>query len=151
MANAPKFRTAYDLGPAVHVVDFGDEPSLAIQSAADECDINLIIERANRGILPAVNQRAPQFGDFSEVPDYQTAYNAVVAAQAEFEALPARVRERFGNDPAKLLSFLADPANREEAEILGLVDRPAVAVQEGGEGSAAPQTQGAAVVTPQAS
>ena len=38
-------------------------------------------------------------------------------------ALPSRVRRRFDNDPAELMEFLADEANREEAVMLGLIEK----------------------------
>lgn len=126
----PKFRTTYDhdFGPRgdITFLDENGKPevSLTVQSAAEECDINMIIDRANKGIYPPPSNRVPQFGDFSEFPDYQSAMNSVIQAQEAFSQLPAKMRERFGNDPAKLLSFLADPANRSEAESLGLVNPP---------------------------
>lgn len=122
------FRTGYDFMFGERGdIDFGDEPSLTIQSAKDECDINLIIERANAGMAPAfVNERVPQFGDFSEVADYQSAFNQVIEAQDQFAALPSKVRARFGNDPAQLLSFISDASNRDEAIRLGLISPPDV-------------------------
>lgn len=123
----PKFRSAYDFGDtAEYGLNFGDESSLTIQSAKDECDINLIVERAERGMYPEMREKIPQFGDFSETPDYQSALNYVIAAQERFSELPARVRERFGNNAGILLAFLADPANRDEAVQLGLVNAPPV-------------------------
>jgi len=120
-------RTAYDLGSVRHGdVDFSDSPSLTIQSAAEECDINVIIDRANRGMMIAENTATPQFGDFSEVADYQSMLNSVILAQDMFAELPARVRDRFMNDPAKLLEFVSDPSNRDEAIRLGLVPEPVV-------------------------
>lgn len=122
----PKFRTGYDhdFGPRGDI-DFGDEPSLAIQSAKDECDINCIIDRANRGIQPQfTNLQTPVYGDVSSVQDYQTALNLITEAQGHFDSLPASVRDRFNNNPATLLKFLNNPQNRKEAESLGLVQPP---------------------------
>lgn len=129
-----KFRTYYDLGPErFGDVDFGDEPSLTIQSAKDECDINLIIENANRGVFPssALNSREPLYGDFSNVADYHSAMNAVRESQAMFEALPSSLRARFANDPALLLEFVADERNRDEAVRLGLISQPDETLQGG--------------------
>jgi phage internal scaffolding protein len=99
-----------------------EDPSLAQQSFRDECDINNILERFNvTGQLP-VNPLQPQFGDFSGVTDYQTALNAVLDAQESFDALPARVRERFANDPAAFVDFCLDTANRDEMKALGLIE-----------------------------
>ena len=118
-----RFRSAYDLGEADYSLHFpDDEPSLTVQSEANACDINLIVERARRGIMPITNPAIPQFGDFSDVPDYQTAFERVQAAQAAFDSLPAAVRRRFDNDPALLLNFLNDERNKAEAVELGLLE-----------------------------
>lgn len=102
-----------------------EEPSLAQQHFKDECDINTILERFNiTGMLPQ-SPLSPRYGDFTGIGDYHTALNRVIAAQDEFEALPAQIRARFENDPAKLIEFLDDEANRPEAESLGLVEKAA--------------------------
>jgi len=56
--------------------------------------------------------------------DYQSAANAVIAANQSFAALPAKIRNRFNNDPAALLAFIEDDANAEEAYALGILKRP---------------------------
>lgn len=97
------------------------DPSLAQQQFRDECDINVILERFNAtGQLPVVPLN-PEFGDFSGVYDYQSALNAVIAAEQSFDSLPARVRERFANDPAAFVDFCLDESNREEMRQLGLL------------------------------
>lgn len=102
-----------------------EEPSLAQQHFKEECDINTILERFNiTGMLPQV-PLSPRYGDFTGIGDYHTALNRVIAAQDEFEALPAQIRARFDNDPANLIEFLNDEANRPEAEELGLVEKAA--------------------------
>jgi phage internal scaffolding protein len=107
-----------------------EEPSLAQQHYKDECDINTILERFNiTGLVPQ-SPLSPRYGDFSGIGDYHTALNRVIAAQDEFEALPAQIRARFDNDPAQLIEFLADENNRPEAEELGLVDKAAAEVVE---------------------
>lgn len=98
-----------------------EDESLAQQHMKDECDINTILKRfAVTGQLPE-NVRAPQYGDFTGIGDYQSALLAVKAAEASFMQLPAEVRYRFGNDPQALLEFVANADNRAEAEKLGLV------------------------------
>lgn len=107
-----------------------EEPSLAQQHFKEECDINTILQKFNiTGILPEA-PLSPRYGDFTGIGDYHTALNRVIAAQEEFEALPAQIRARFDNDPAKLIEFLDDEANRPEAEKLGLVDKVAAEVVE---------------------
>lgn len=36
--------------------------------------------------------------------------------------LPPEIRTRFDNDPGKLIDFVADPDNRQEAQELGIVN-----------------------------
>lgn len=99
-----------------------DDPSLAQQSAAAECDINTIVRRGMQGIVPThVNPLAPQYGDFSDIPDYQGAFAVVARANSLFEAMPWEAREKFGNDPSKMVSWLQDPKNADEAISLGLL------------------------------
>lgn len=105
---------------------FWETPSLTRQADAEDCDINVMMAKYQAtGIEPRVNPRAPQWGDFSSVVGFQEALNIVRQSEADFMLLPAEVRDRFGNDPAGLLRFLEDPANREEAERLGIVVPPA--------------------------
>ncbi|CAJ0596425.1 unnamed protein product [Cylicocyclus nassatus] len=101
------------------------------QDFRDEADINKLVNRfseTGQFYDPLTNQNAsqrqPMFGDFTCAPDYQAACDLVLEANARFEALPSDVRERFGNDPAKLLAFLDDDDNRAEAVKLGLVNAP---------------------------
>lgn len=124
MANDLVFRSGYDFS-------FGDRDdyvetmeSLTVQSSKDECDINLIIERANKGINPPLNKSSPIYGDFSEVGDYAQALEKVRAADQAFGALPSSIRSRFNNDPAQLVNFVRNVANRDEAVRLGLVEPP---------------------------
>jgi len=102
------------------------DESRAIQSAKDESDINTIVRRFGlTGELP--NDLAmPQSGDFTEVPDFHSAMNLVRAAQEEFMRVPAEVRARFMNDPQRLMSFLEDDTNRDEARKLGFLKAPDV-------------------------
>lgn len=100
-----------------------EEPSLTQQHFADECDINTILRRFNiTGQLPEA-PLSPRYGDFSGIGDYHSCLNAVLLATEQFEALPAAIRARFGNDPAELIEFLDNADNRSEAIELGLLDR----------------------------
>jgi hypothetical protein len=100
-----------------------EDASLAQQHHKEECDINTILEKFNiTGMLPE-QTLSPRYGDFTGIGDYHTALNRVFAAQDEFEALPAQIRARFGNDPAQLIEFLENSDNRPEAEELGLVEK----------------------------
>lgn len=108
---------------------YNTEPEVAAQqSGKEECDINTIVERAKRGadISSVVSQRAAMYGDFTGLPDYRQALLMVNQARDLFMSLDAKVRERFANDPARLLDFVGDPKNRDEAITLGLVKAPEV-------------------------
>lgn len=91
------------------------------QSSKEECDINTIVRNFGlTGELPQ-NVRMPESGDFVDaVTDYQTALNMVMEAEARFMEFPAEVRKRFNHDPGKLMEFVEDPNNLDEARKLGL-------------------------------
>lgn len=99
-----------------------DDVSRTSQDAKQECDINYIVARAGAGLIAPPTCPEPVFVDFSDVPDnYEEYLKVLMDAQARFDAMPSRVRERFGNDPAQLVAFLRDEKNRAEAERLGIV------------------------------
>lgn len=105
-----------------------DEPTLTQQHLAEECDINEILRRsAISGQLP-VNSKVPMYGDFTTVPkSLSEAFSMIAQANALFMALDWQVRERFKNDPQRMIEFLNDPKNHDEAIKLGLVIKPVVA------------------------
>lgn len=102
------------------------KPSLTQQHFKDECDVNRIMKRYEETGSWGEQQTnvRPQFGDFSTEFDFRQAQETVIRAAEAFDALPARVRKRFNNDPAELLDFLGDEKNREEAIFLGLIEKP---------------------------
>jgi len=104
--------------------DCSADPGRTKQSFRDEADINVLMkryEKTGRLVDPyVVGRRQAVFGDFGDGLDFMDAHQRVQDARKAFQTLPARVRDRFGNDPAELLMFLADPANAAEAVELGL-------------------------------
>lgn len=104
--------------------DFTGEVSMTQQNFADDADINTIVKRFGiTGQLPN-GVAMPQSGEFSDVTDFHTAMNLVKAAETAFMAIPAETRARFGHDPGKVMQFLDDANNREEAIKLGLIEKP---------------------------
>jgi len=94
------------------------------QSFKDECDINRIMAKHRKtGILRQTLER-PQYGDFSNLPDYQEAMNTVIQADTMFAELTSDVRERFSNDPQKFIEFCENPDNQDEAIRLGIAAQP---------------------------
>jgi phage internal scaffolding protein len=99
-----------------------EDATLTQQHFKDETDINNILRQFNiTGLLPE-SPLSPRYGDFTGISDYQTALNQVIAAEDEFMALPAQIRSRFDNDPAKLIEFIGNSDNKDEAIKLGLVN-----------------------------
>lgn len=123
-----KPRTGLDASVAVRLgFDGPNSASLTKQAFREECDINVLMDRYQRtGILPGDPSRraAGGFVDVSDVGSYQECLAVVAKANEAFAALPARVRERFKNDPARMVLFVEDDRNREEAVRLGLVEAP---------------------------
>lgn len=101
-----------------------ESESVTQQQFAEEVDINTIVKRFGlTGELPN-GVAMPVSGDFTGVADFQSAMNVVRQAQEAFMELPAEVRYRFSNDPARVVEFLDNPENRDEAIKLGIVARP---------------------------
>ena len=123
------FYTKYNR-PRNPSIKFDPMNSRTIGSEKDSCDINLILETyKSTGKLPntvanrSFMARNPMYGDFSNATDYTTVRYALDEANRMFMELPAKVRKRFDNDPQKLVAFLSDEANRDEAEELGLIEK----------------------------
>lgn len=95
------------------------EPTLTKQEFAEQCDPNFVIQQHLRGIDIPASALQPFYGDFTGVPDYHTALNIVTEAKASFDALDARIRSRFDNDPGKFLAFVNDPANEQSLIEMG--------------------------------
>lgn len=97
------------------------------QDFRDECDINNIIKAFTlTGQISHISAKAAT-GVFADLPDdldFQTAMNVVARASEAFDALPAKIRDRFHNNPAEFLAFVEDPANADELVQLGIRDKP---------------------------
>lgn len=109
------------------------EPVPGIDGAKQEekeyADINKIMNTVNStGMMPVGSELGKQakafFGDFSEVTDYASCREAAERLEGAFMALPAKARNRFDNNPDKLLEFIEKKENLEEAIELGIVEKP---------------------------
>lgn len=129
-----KIRSLYKYGPRTEPLSFKtvDEKGNVLsgrtkQAFKEECDINGILRKFNKtGQLPEMIKKNPQYGDFSEAPQYQEALNLVLAAEQQFAALPARARERFHNSPKEFLEFANNAANADEMAKMGLIKPEAI-------------------------
>lgn len=97
------------------------DEKLTKESLDVETDMNKIIEKAQRGVPVNVSTREPFYGDVSQIPDYQGAMNVIIKVEKDFNSLSSKIRERFDNDPQKMLAFLMDPKNEDEARSLGML------------------------------
>lgn len=93
--------------------DFSDSESLTQQSEAEFTSIRAYIDKYTRlGVLgnPARISEA-EFGDFASLPrDYGEAVDLINSVNDAFRALPAKVRARYHEDPARFAEALSDPA-----------------------------------------
>jgi hypothetical protein len=115
------FKTPYN-----HDVDAESErtalytvgPTMTQQHQSAETDINNIVKNFGiTGKLPLV-EMPPTYTDFSEVFDFQSAMNTLKEAQDSFAALPANIRSRFENDPARFVAYVDHCLEREDIEPL---------------------------------
>lgn len=122
-----KIRRPFD--PSSRVSIENTEPTLTKQCFREECDINNILKKYNRQMSGNFFETNAGyfnglFDDVSAVPDYQSALHQMSEARGVFEAMPSNVRRRFNNDPAEMLDFLSNSANRDEASSLGFLVPP---------------------------
>lgn len=104
-------------------VPVGD--SLTKQEFTDDANINLVLARfgVTDGAFMPYAVDPSYYGDFTDAPDFRTALDNIRAASDHFNALPAKIRSQFNNDPATLYEWICDPANGEEAVQLGLLKK----------------------------
>lgn len=102
-----------------------------IQSARDECDLNLIMKQFGvTGQLRCVDM-PPLTGDFDErVTDFHSAMNLVREAEESFMRLPATVRSAFDNDAGRFVDFASDSANIEQLRLWGLAEKSSVGIDQ---------------------
>lgn len=101
------------------------EPSKTDQQFAKECDVNQIMANAKKGMISNHVRNSPGvYADVSEIPDLLECMEIMTTAQRDFDQLPAKTRERFGNSPVQLVDFLNDSANDDEAVKMGFKTRP---------------------------
>lgn len=118
-----KFNTAY--GDRVRVTADPEGESLTQQHFKSTTDIVEIIKRHDRtGIIEHVARGVAQYGDYSEVNEYREALDTVNSANASFMALPADIRQMFGNDAGAFFEFATDPKNEAKMQELGLMAKP---------------------------
>lgn len=94
------------------------------QGKAKQVHINTIMERYHKAKSMPSDPRQGLYGDFSNVGSFHDAMNKIKDAKEDFSRLSSKIRKRFENNPAKLIEFISNKENLEEAYELGLVVRP---------------------------
>ncbi|AGT39929.1 portal protein [Marine gokushovirus] len=122
-AYSPRLRVALD--QSIPDPKTGEiQVSMTKQEFAQETEINNIMARYEKtGILDHVKEHAG-YANFPAPVDYQDALQMTIDAQLAFDALPARTRREFHNDPLEFLSFIEDPDNVDRMRDLGLLNDP---------------------------
>lgn len=82
-----------------------DDESLVQQQFKDEVDINTIVRRFGLTREMPSGIAGGVYGDFTGIQDYEGAVAAIEKAHEGFMKMPPELRERFGNDPGKLIAF----------------------------------------------
>lgn len=97
------------------------------QEFAAESDINTIMARYHKtGVLPVFADKQPFYVDATDMPSFQDMQNTIISAREAFLALPAKVREKFGNDPARYVEFALDEKNIDEMRELDMLSPEAL-------------------------
>ncbi len=81
------------------------------QSFRDECDINLIMQRAAQG--GTISHLAKYEGTYSDFSDYDFFEQTQMLTRGReiFDDLPAELRREFGQSPAAFFQYVNDPEN----------------------------------------
>lgn len=117
-----KLRSAYIPHKPVQLIT--DGPSLVKQSMQEETNINTIMARYEKtGLIKHVAAHQGNYGDFVTGGDYHDHLNQIIEAREAFATLPATIRKRFDNEPAKFLEFVQDLENLDEMVEMGLSKR----------------------------
>lgn len=105
-----------------HRVSIGfPKEGMTKQAFKDECDVNKIVARFQAtGELPNMANIPPQYLDVSEM-NFQDHQNYIAGAMSLFHELPAKIRDRFENNPGEFFEFCSQEKNRPEMAEMGLL------------------------------
>lgn len=112
---------------ALMFLDENGEPekSRTKQADKDQTDIHNIIRTYDRtGLVQHVAKGVAQYGDFTNVNEFQESLNFVIAAQQSFSELPSTIRAKFNNDPGLFFEFATNPENLDKMVEMGLAKAP---------------------------
>ena len=94
--------------------------SLTEQHHKDDCDMHFIMRKFEKtGQIEHLNTIKPVYADLLAQPSFEQQVNSIAQMTEAFNTAPAKVRERFGNNPGEWLEWLSNPDNRKEIEDYG--------------------------------
>ncbi|QXP08451.1 MAG: internal scaffolding protein [Arizlama microvirus] len=100
-------------------LSFENDPGLTVQNHKDSCDItNILAGHIRMGDMPPMPESV--FTDLTNMPDYQTCLNTVMAIDDIFDNLPPKVKIAFEQNPAALMAAVEDPTQRDRLIELGV-------------------------------
>lgn len=120
-------RTPYNYDRDLASLESGlacEDESLTQQHDKEDVDLNILLKKFGVHAKPTFTNKLPLQGDFTQITDYRSAMQIIKESEVAFGELPSNIRDRFDHDPAKLLEFIYNKDNREEAIKLGLIDAP---------------------------
>lgn len=81
-----------------------------INSFRDQCDISYILKRLQLGDTSVLNNKVPNYGDFTSAPkSYAEALQCVIDAEKKFYDLPLDTRNLFDNDYRQWFATAGSP------------------------------------------
>lgn len=87
-----------------------------IDSFADECDINVIVQRFASGEVGVLNQREGTYGDFTKMPKtFAEMLQLQIDSKKYFDGLPVEIKQMFNNDCNQ---FFAQTGTKEWFDIM---------------------------------
>jgi phage internal scaffolding protein len=108
-------------GKRIRCITYNGTDSKVEQSQEHLTNVSELLEPAiKRGLL----RHSVKFeGEYDDIPvkDYQQALIIQAQAKSMFEQLPAKIRDKFENDPAQFLAFTQNPNNAEEMRKMGMI------------------------------
>lgn len=96
----------YDTGEVSDetAIDTGKD-TMVQQQFGIEQDVNTIVKRFGLTGNTPFGSAAGVYGDFTGICDYSSAMEVIERAQKGFMTLPPDVRERFENDPGRMIAY----------------------------------------------
>lgn len=108
-------------------------PSKTQQQFKAECDVNNIIKRYHKDpqlwselINKVQDPSSPEFQDFTNIGDFQSAMEKVSQIGEFFQSIPSEVRRKYNQDPAALFKAMQNPDNWIELANSGVLSKTEV-------------------------